>query len=530
MSALNLIRSARTHSDARRRTAVAATVLWGLLAGLGLTAQPAAAQENPPEGDAALSWGYNRFGQLGDGSTEDRPLPGDVMLPDDVHLVDIEAGRYHALGITSTGRVLAWGDNSRGQLGDGTEEVRLTPVEVELPADARIVRAAGGAHFSLALAEDGRLFGWGDNSYGQLGDDTTTEHHTPVEVHLPDGVQVTQVAAGGGHSLALTSAGDVLAWGHNFYGELGDGGNTDRHEPVETLLPAGADVSEVAVGWRHSLALTTDGDVLAWGNNTFGQLGDNTAEGRNEPVAVHLPAGVSVVDIGSGSYHSLAATSDGDVLAWGDNFWGQLGDGTREERRTPVTARLPEEAHVADVVGGYYHSLARTDDGRLLAWGEDVTEEVPSRLNPLWVDIPDGETVVEYSGGRIFSLAVTRRAVLPRTGVIVATKVAADTSDPLPGAVLRLWRETNGQAGLQTEGENPDTAIGEGCATDGDGVCEFGELPTGSYYIEETDVPDGFVLPEDPVSGPYEIDGNGGQAAALLSNERAECAKGDKTC
>jgi alpha-tubulin suppressor-like RCC1 family protein len=161
----------------------------------------------------------------------------------------------------------------------------------------------------------------------QLGDGKTTQSDVPVEVKLPAAAKVTAIAAGCHHSLALTSTGQVLAWGDNAYGELGDGKATQSDVPVEVKLPTETTATAVSGGGHHGLALTSTGQVLAWGENATGQLGDGKTDSTDVPVGVKLPTGTKVTAIAGGGHHSLAVTSTGQVLAWGDNAQGELGDG-----------------------------------------------------------------------------------------------------------------------------------------------------------------------------------------------------------
>jgi len=326
--------------------------------------------------DMALVWGRNTSGQLGDGTTTNRHTPVDLLLSAGAQVTAVSAGADHSLALASDGRVLAWGGNSDGQLGDGTTSGGSTPVEVDLPAGIRGRAVSAGGLHSLALASDGRVLAWGGNSDGQLGDGTTSGGTAPVEVDLPAGIRGMAVSAGGLHSLALTSDGRVLAWGDNSSGQLGDGTRAGRSTPVAVLLPAGARVTAVSAGIDHSLALTSDGRVLAWGNSGFGQLGDGTTASSSTPVAVDLPADTRVTAVSAGGLHSLALTSDGRVLAWGDNASGQLGDSMTTEHLAPVAVHLPAGIQVTAVSAGGFHALALTSDGRVLAWGDNASGQL----------------------------------------------------------------------------------------------------------------------------------------------------------
>jgi alpha-tubulin suppressor-like RCC1 family protein len=219
-----------------------------------------------------------------------------------------------------------------------------------------IARGSAAATVTAASAT-GSLLAWGDNHNGQLGDGATGTSDTPVAVKLPAGTTVASVRAGGKHSLALTSAGQVLAWGHNSAGQLGDGTTIDRHTPLKVKLPQGTTVIAISAGGVHSLAVTAAGQVLAWGDNEYGQLGDGTTMDRHSPVRVKLPAGTRVIAVGASYNCSMALTAAGQVWAWGHNGSGQLGDGTRTESHVPVRS-----------AGGGF-SLALTRAGRVLTWG-----------------------------------------------------------------------------------------------------------------------------------------------------------------
>ncbi|MCN0181200.1 cell wall anchor protein, partial [Salinispora arenicola] len=237
--------------------------------------------------DTLFAWGDNSRGQLGNETTLDSSTPASVSLPPGITVTAVAAGAFHSLASTSTGTVLAWGFNGAGQLGDGTTTDRSTPVAVNLPIGIMATGVTAGAAHSLAITSTGRVLAWGNNSQGQLGDATTIDRSTPVAVNLPIGITATGVTAGAAHSLAVTSTGRVLAWGNNSNGQLGDGTTTDRLSPVAVGLPAGATVT---AGGLHSLVIiSTDSTALAWGDNSNGQLGDGTTIGRSVPVVVDLP-------------------------------------------------------------------------------------------------------------------------------------------------------------------------------------------------------------------------------------------------
>ncbi len=304
----------------------------------------------------AFSCGKNDDGDLGDGSTATSDVPVKVDLPAGTKVTKVAAGTDTGLAVTSTGAVLAWGLGDEGQLGNGSTATSDVPVDVSLPAGTKVTAVAAGALHNLALTSTGAVFAWGYNKDGELGDGTTANSDVPVKVKLPAGTRVTAIAAGGYDSLALTSTGAVWAWGYNADGELGDGSTAKSDVPVNVRLPAHTRVTAVAAGGSltgvgtieagpgHSLALTSTGAVLAWGYNADGELGDGGTGHSDVPVKVRLPAHTRVTAVAAGELQSLAVTSTGTVLAWGGNSFGQLGDGSYKGSELPVKVNLPGSA------------------------------------------------------------------------------------------------------------------------------------------------------------------------------------------
>gem|GEM_PF-2254638 len=327
------------------------------------------------------AWGSNYFSQIGNGAAWDVLSPQPVAGMGGV--VAISGGGGHALAVKESGAVWAWGLNNYGQLGDGTQTQRSVPGQVRGPGGsgylAGVSAVAGGLAFSLALRSDGTVWAWGHNDYGQLGDGTRANRNIPVQV--PGLTDVTAVAAGADHSLALRSDGTVWAWGRNTSGQLGDGTTTGRSTPVQVKGPGGSGYLDgiIAVASRgyHSLALRSDSTVWAWGSNGCGQLGDGTTQNRTVPVQVYGPGGqgylTDIVAIAAGLDHSLALRSDGTVWAWGCNSGGRLGDGSTENRTVPVQVYGPGgQGYLTDIVAlaaGSSHSLALRSDGTVWAWG-----------------------------------------------------------------------------------------------------------------------------------------------------------------
>ena len=343
------------------------------------------------------AWGANGYGQLGNGSNTYSPIPVQVVTL--TYVIAIVAGDDHSLALKSDGTVWAWGYNYYGQLGIGTSGIGTnssTPVQV-LGEDginplSNIKAIAAGTSHSLALKSDGTVWAWGYNYYGQLGDDSTVDSSTPVQVLGVGGsgklTDVIAIDGGWYHSLALKSDGTVWAWGRNNNGQLGDGTTTTSPTPVQVLGVGGSgnltDITAISAGDLHSLALKSDGTVWAWGHNNYGQLGDGTTTDSSTPVQVLGVGGsgylTDVAAIAGGYLHSLALTSDGTVWAWGENGYGQLGDGTNDDRWTPVQV-LDKDGddpltNITAISAGVDLSLALKSDGTVWAWGDNASGQL----------------------------------------------------------------------------------------------------------------------------------------------------------
>ena len=294
----------------------------------------------------AKCWGLNATGQVGDGTTTERLAPVDVSgLTSGV--ASISMGGVHTCALTSGGGVKCWGNNYYGQLGDGTNTNHLTPV-VASGMNSGVRAVSAGSDHTCALMTSGGVKCWGSNLRGQLGDGTYTNRSTPVDVNgLTSGV--VAITAGQWNTCAVTSSGGVRCWGFNGYGQLGDGTTTDRGTPVSVSgLTSG--VSAVSGKGDHTCALMTSGGVRCWGFNGYGQLGDGTTIDRLTPVDVAgLASGATKIAVG-GRGHTCALMNSGGIKCWGDNGYGQLGDGTTIDRHTPVDVVWPPVASPLPIV------------------------------------------------------------------------------------------------------------------------------------------------------------------------------------
>ena len=352
------------------------------------------------------AWGVGITGQLGNGTSGDQntnPYWTDWTLVNHSNyaiqvqglsnITAISAGSGHSLALRNDGTVWAWGSNFNGQLGIGVAGgYRSIPVQVQ--GLGNIIAISAGTGHSLALRNDGTVWAWGGNRYGQLGDSTRVNRHSPVKVYdfvvinepitewpigvpfppTPEGplTNITAIAAGGNHSLALRSNGTVVAWGDNSHWQLGtiifSALNESTAIPVQVRNVGGAagtllsGVTAIEANYRGSVALRNNGTVAFWGTN-------NVLESWGA-----LPAQVqglsNITAIAAGRSHVAALRSNGTVWAWGNNSRGQLGDGTSgavNDRTTPV--QVQGMSSVTAISAGCEHTIALRNDGTIWAWG-----------------------------------------------------------------------------------------------------------------------------------------------------------------
>ncbi|MBM3493935.1 MAG: RCC1 repeat-containing protein, partial [Armatimonadetes bacterium] len=392
---------------------------------------------------AANAWGWNLSGQLGDGSPLEKRLePCQIGGLDTA--VAVDGGNAHSLALSSDHTLWAWGSNLRGQIGDGTNDERRSPVVV--PDLTEVTAIAAGYQHSLALRSDGTLWSWGANQYGQLGDGANTNRNAPVQVV---GLPLAKAVAAGGHfysshTLAVAQDGTVWAWGRNAYGQLGDGTTSDRFTPVQ--VTGLTDVVAVAAGSEFSLALRADHTVWAWGRNNYGQLGDGTTTNRSAPVQAWTVDDAEAIVAGDG--HALALRTNHRMWAWGLNTSGQLGDTTTTNKTVPVVSTTITDA-LGIACGGWHNTVLRSD-GTVWGWGGNSNGQLgdgtnADELTP--TQIADLSQVASLTSRNERSFAVVMRRptaigvspVETHRGLSVALVAQLGTDEaPLPGRTLHF--------------------------------------------------------------------------------------------
>ncbi|MBA6153166.1 T9SS type A sorting domain-containing protein [Gelidibacter maritimus] len=275
-------------------------------------------------------WGYNWFGQLGDGTNTNIEFP--TRIGTDTDWDWVSSGHRHSVGMKTDGSLWAWGSNVKGELGNGGSENSHLPIQVVSQNDAtKWKKAFAGWIITIAIKTDGTLWAWGDNSGGQLGDGTTTTKRVPTKIGTDTDWEA--IATGYQHVIAIKTDGTLWAWGVNNFGQLGDGTNLQRLTP--TQIGTDTDWKTVDAGLHHTLATKTDGTLWAWGLNGAGSVGDNTIINRNVPVQIGTDQDWESVS--AGNLQSKALKTDGNIWAWGFNNNGQVGNGTNTASvRAPV--------------------------------------------------------------------------------------------------------------------------------------------------------------------------------------------------
>lgn len=331
------------------------------------------------------TWGNHDYGQTGHNQNIPTNITNLFTLSEAETLERVFLGWEHTAVLTSFNQLYMFGRNDVGQLGTNTNNHLNQPINItpsfSLAPNETIVEVALGWGHSLALTSSGRLFTWGKNDSGQLGDGSNLNAFTPKDItsrlRLALNDQIILIAAGSSHSALLTKEGRLFLWGRNVYGQVGDQNNTSKNNPVEITssfnLTTNEKIISIALGWGHSVALTSNGRLFTWGFNTFGQLGNNTQEDESQPVEITLfftlNPNEKVISIKLGSSHSYLSTSLNRRFVWGWNQYGQLGISDFENQLIPYEWHLSFEHAIKDVFLGVYHSAVILENGRLALFG-----------------------------------------------------------------------------------------------------------------------------------------------------------------
>jgi alpha-tubulin suppressor-like RCC1 family protein len=457
-------------------TAIAAALVMLLVPASGAGASPG----------QLFVFGSNFLGELGSTVNEGvlpnaNPTPALLNLPGATgQVVQAATGASFSLVLTSTGQLYAFGYDTSGQLGSPTPMSgrNSTPTQVTLPgASGPIVQVAAGEASSLAVTASGQLYSFGENRFGELGRETnagtTNPTPAPVQVFLPGAVgPVVRAVAGAYHALAITSSGQLYAFGANGEGELGNATNNGspnpNPSPVQVSLPgASGPVVQAAAGNGYSLAVTSTGQLFTFGSNRYGALGRPENSGSFNPTPtpglVSLPgASGPVVEVSGGSEHSYAVTASGQLYAFGDNQFGELGiaanAGTENPNPTPSPVSMP--GPIVQIGGGEIHGLAVTSTGQLLSFGSNSEGELGRAADagtgnatptPGLVELPPGTTIDSVARGQGSHSLVLSADIAVLTNTLPAGSVGvAYGAQPVAagGMGAYSWSATGLPAGL----------------------------------------------------------------------------------
>ena len=337
-------------------------------------------------------WGRNSDRQLGDGTTVNKNTPIDITSQFNLNvgekITDIALGWLNSSALTSDGRIFVWGYNEYGQIGDGTIDTIYFPKDItsqfNLNIGETITQVSLGWMHSSLITSEGRIFVWGRNNHGQLGDGTYVDSLVPKDITsqfgLAVGEGVTEVSLGYYSSSALTSSGRMFTWGYNYYGQLGNGMMTQKNTPQDITSQFGLNTGEkivgISMGDSHTSAITSESRIFTWGRNNYGQLGDDTLD-QLSPMDItsefSLNLSETFTQLSLGRYHSSVLTSEGRYFIWGYNNSGQLADGTNIEKKTPIEITSQFNLNPGDIISkvslGGYHSSLLTSDGEIFLWG-----------------------------------------------------------------------------------------------------------------------------------------------------------------
>ena len=301
-------------------------------------------------------WGSNNARQLGDNTLIHRSTPV-TTFTGGANWKQVACGQQHTAAIKTDGTLWTWGINSYGRLGDNTSTIRSTPVTTFAGGTNWKQVACGGLHTS-AVKTDGTLWTWGRNIEGQLGDNTIINRTTPVTT-FAGGTNWKQLSCGYGfHTAAIKTDGTLWTWGSNSTGQLGDNTTTQRLTPVTTFA-GGTNWKQVAGGYGDTLAIKTDGTLWTWGRNDLGQIGDNTSGNNRFTPVTTFAGGTNWKQVSGGFFHAAAIKTDGTLWTWGGNGSGRLGDDTSSQRNTPITT-FAGGTNWKQVACGYSHTPAVT--------------------------------------------------------------------------------------------------------------------------------------------------------------------------
>jgi len=324
---------------------------------------------------SVVTWGRGEDGQLGHGDAESQNVPLVVAALENKDCDEVVCGAEYSIAVSrSTQKIWSWGWGDFGRLGHGDPNDLFIPKQVSSLCNVKIKLVACGDSHTMVITGEGDVFSFGRNQNGQLGLGSRIDCMVPKLVSDLKGQPVESIACGAEHTVACTAAGKTFAWGWGLYGNLGHGDNKDRLSPTEVkwLTDSGVFIKTVACGWRHSCAVTDNGELYTFGWSKYGQLGHGDNEISDKPKVVAALKGRVVVAVSGGWRHTMASDSEGNVYACGWNQYGQVGNGNNEDVNTMSIIKALQGERVALIRCGWRHSVAITESDKLYSWGRGV--------------------------------------------------------------------------------------------------------------------------------------------------------------
>jgi alpha-tubulin suppressor-like RCC1 family protein len=316
-------------------------------------------------------WGYNNYGQLGTttiGTGTSSPVQ---TFAGGTNWKSVSCGGYNSAAIKTDGTLWTWGLNLYGQLGNNDSGVgeRSSPIQtVSGGTDWKAV--AGGDNHMTAIKTDGTLWTWGFNTSGQLGTNDITHRSSPIQT-VSGGTDWKQVSAGRSHTATIKNNGELWTFGDNTYGQLGDSSLLHKSSPIQTIA-GGTNWKSVICGGYHTTAIKTDGTLWVWGENASGQLGVGDVAIRSSPVQT-VAGGNDWKSVGAGYANTAAIKTNGELWNWGRNDYGQLGTNDRTSRSSPIqTVAGGNDWKSVDVGVGGLHTVALKLNGEVWNWGYNL--------------------------------------------------------------------------------------------------------------------------------------------------------------
>ena len=313
------------------------------------------------------TWGYGVYGALGNGATANSAVPVDISSSGALagkKIVKISSGWYNSMAIDDQGKIYAWGNNNMGQLGTGNTTNSLVPVDISgsgALAGRKIVDISSGGEstqyvHSMALDDQGKVYTWGYDYYGELGNGAGGSSYTPIQISdssILAGKKIVSIEAGVAQSYALDDMGELFSWGYGEQGALGTGSMVNSQVPVSVTNSAlaGETITQISAGYRHAMALSSDNTVYSWGYNNYGQLGNGGAAIGSVPVSITSSgalAGKKIMSVKAGYATSMAVGDQGVYYAWGLNTSRQFGNNTVTDSYVPLAVpRITENINLA---------------------------------------------------------------------------------------------------------------------------------------------------------------------------------------